>query len=247
MKKYIVPAILGLLLLPAMANALTEQQSVLKGDVHLLDGYTTHNTDGTVNVVVEIPAGTTAKYEVDHDTGLMVLEQKNGAPRYVNYLPYPGNYGLVPRTVVPKELGGDGDPLDALVLGPAVPRGTVVKAWPIGVLMLKDHGEEDSKILFAAVDSPFAGVKNIKDLQAKFPGVTDIIQTWFTSYKGLDKNGKSPMSSDGFQDRADAIKIIGDSALAYERGKIKEGDKPKLDPNGNPYPYFSPEARNIGD
>ncbi len=250
MKKMILPLTLAALLaLPGLSNAagLVEQQSVLKGEKHFLNDYTTHNTDGTVNVIVEIPAGTTAKYEVDHNTGLMVLEQKNGKPRYVQYLPYPGNYGLIPRTVMAKEFGGDGDPLDAIVLGDAVPRGTVLKTRPIGVLRLKDHGEEDSKILMAAEGSAFDKVHSVKDLKAKFPGVTEIIEIWFTSYKGFDKDGKLPMSSDGVAERSDAIKIIGDAALAFERSHVKDSDKPKLDPNGNPYPYFSPEARNIGD
>ena len=249
MKFLIATAVAAFLALPALGQCagLTEQQSVLAGEKHLLDGYTTHNTDGTINVVVEIPAGTTAKYEVDHKTGLMVLEQKNGKPRYVQFLPYPGNYGLIPRTIMAREFGGDGDPLDAIVLGDAVARGSVIKARPLGVLLLKDHGEEDSKILMAAEGSPFDTVNSIKELDARFPGVTKILETWFTSYKGVDKNGKSPMHSDGIKDRADAVRVIGDAALAYERTKVKESDKPKLDPNGNPYPYFSPEARNIGD
>ena len=45
-------------------------------------------------------------------------------PREVKYLGYPGNYGMIPRTLLPKELGGDGDPLDVIVLGPAVERGS---------------------------------------------------------------------------------------------------------------------------
>lgn len=249
MKALIAAFVTALLAMPALgfAAGLTEQQSVLRGETHLLDGYATHNLDGTVNVVVEIPAGTTAKYEVNHKTGLLELEQKNGKPRYVQFLPYPGNYGLIPRTVMSREFGGDGDPLDAIVLGDAVPRGSVIKARPLGVLLLKDHGEEDSKILMAAEGSPFDGVHSLKELNARFPGVTKIIELWFTSYKGVDKNGKSPMSSAGVAERTDAVKIIGDAALAYERSKVKESDKPKLDPNGNPYPYFSPEARNIGD
>lgn len=223
------------------------QQSVLKGESHFLSGYNTHNLDGTVNVVVEIPAGTTAKYEVDHQTGLMVLEQKNGQPRYVQYIGYPGNYGLIPRTVVAKELGGDGDPLDAIVLGDPAERGEVIKARPIGVLKLSDHNEEDSKIILARVGSPFEHCRNLAELNNKFPGVTKIIEIWFTSYKGLDKNGKSPMVSHGIMDRSEAVRMIGDAALNFERSLVKESDKPSLDENGNPKVLFSPHARNIED
>ena len=251
MKKHIILFVLCLLAMPLAASGesvgVRAQQSVLKGEKNFLADYTTHNQDGTVNVVVEIPAGTTAKYEVDHKTGLMVLEQKDGQPRYVQYLPYPGNYGFVPRTVLAKELGGDGDPLDVIVLGDAVPRGSVIKARPLGVLTLKDGGEEDSKVIMAAIGSPFEKVRSVKQLNEQFPGVTGILQTWFTSYKGKDKNGNLLLSSDGVKERTEAIRVIGDAALQFERSKVSEADKPKLDPDGNPYVYFSPEARNISD
>lgn len=251
MKKYIIFLALFLFASPVVAlgesAGVRAQQSILKGEKNFLTDYTTHNLDGTVNVVIEIPAGTTAKYEVDHKTGLMVLEQKNGKPRYVQYLPYPGNYGFVPRTVLAKELGGDGDPLDVIVLGDAVPRGSVLRARPLGVLTLKDGGEEDSKVIMAATGSPFEKVRSIKQLNEMFPGVTDILQTWFTSYKGKDKNGKLLLSSDGVKERTEAIRVIGDAALQFERSVVSEADKPKLDPEGNPYVYFSPQARNISD
>ena len=250
-KRYFLPLLCCLLLAPvnslAEAPGVTAQQSVLKGERHFLNDYPTHNMDGTVNVVVEIPAGTTAKYEVDHTSGLLALEQKNGMPRYVRYLGYPGNYGMIPRTVLAKELGGDGDPLDALVLGDAVPRGAVIKARPLGVLTLSDHGEEDSKIIMAAVGSPFESLTGIKQLETEYPGITKILEIWFTSYKGRDKDGKLPMRSDGMRERTAAIKLIGDAALQFERAHIKEADKPALDTDGNPRVRFSPQARNISD
>ena len=251
MKRFIFLLAICLLAMPAASFGETAtaraQQAVLKGEKNYLTGYPAHNADGTVNVIIEIPAGTTAKYEVDHATGLMVLEQKNGQPRYVQYLPYPGNYGFVPRTVLARELGGDGDPLDVIVLGDAVPRGSILKARPLGVLTLNDSGEEDSKIVMAAVGSPFEKVRGVKHLDEQFPGVTDILQTWFTSYKGRDGNGKPYLSSNGMLDRTEAIRIIGDAALQFERSVIIEADKPALDPDGNPRVYFSPQARNISD
>ena len=72
--------------------------------------------------IVEIPAGACEKWEVKLD-GVMRWDMKDGKPRHVKYLGYPCNYGMVPRTMLGKELGGDGDPLDVLMLGPAVPRG----------------------------------------------------------------------------------------------------------------------------
>src|SRR5512135_1342084 len=83
----------------AAAQTLMPQVSVLKGDRSFMTGYDPVNVDGTVNVVIEIPAGTTAKYMVDLKSGNIELEQKNGAPRYVQYLGYPCNYGNIPRSV----------------------------------------------------------------------------------------------------------------------------------------------------
>lgn len=248
MKKNLLITAMCLLTIPFAASAaVTEQQSVLKGDAHYLTGYSTHNTDGTVNVVVEIPAGTTARYEVDGRTGLMMLAQKDGQPSYVRYIGSPGNYGMIPRTVRAKELGGDGGPLDAIVLGDAAVRGTVVKARPIGILKLRDSGTEASKIIMGAVGSPFEDCSNLKDLDARFPGVTKIIEIWFTNCKGAGKDGKPAVVSGGIGDRSAAVKAIGAAALLFEQGQVKPSDLPKLDENGNPRMRFHPNARNIAD
>lgn len=240
---------LGGALMPAAwsQDATTAQVSVLRGPKNFMTGHDPINADGTLNVVIEIPAGTTAKYEVIKATGVMELEQKNGAPRYVQYLGYPGNYGMVPRTLLSKAKGGDGDPIDVLVLGPAVPRGSVVRGRAIGLLSLVDNGETDDKLIVVMDDSPFAKVRSIADLDAKFPGVTTIVQTWFVSYKGYGKDGKLQLSSAGFKDRAAAVKFVGDAVLDYEMSVVTEADKRPLDPKGNPYLYRWPGAKNIGE
>ncbi len=241
---------LGWALAPAPAaaqDAAAPYVSVLRGEKNFLSGYDPINRDGTYNVVIEIPAGTTAKYETNARTGMLELEQKNGAPRYVQYLGYPVNYGAIPRSVMLKSKGGDGDSVDALVLGPSVPRGSVVRGRIIGLLSLVDTGEADDKAVIVMENSPFAKVKSIPDLEAKFPGVTTILQTWFTSYKGYGKDGRLMLSSAGFKDRAAAIKLIGDAVLDLETSQVTEADRRPLDPKGNPYLYRSPLARNIGE
>ena len=137
-------------------------QYTLVGGKNFLDGYEPLNSDGTINVVVEIPAGTNGKWEVTKPDGRLKWEFKNGRPRFVKYLPYPGNYGMVPRTLLPKELGGDGDPLDVIALGPTRRRGSVVKAKLIGVLKLLDGGEQDDKLLAVLINSPFSTVSWIQ-------------------------------------------------------------------------------------
>ena len=241
---------LGATLAPLLAAAddvTTPQVSVLRGERNYWSGIDPINRDGTYNVVIEIPAGTTAKYETNKETGMLELEQKNGAPRFVQYLGYPANYGAIPRSVLLKSKGGDGDSVDVIVLGAAVPRGSVVRGRAIGVLGLVDTGELDDKVIIVMEGSPFAKVKSIPDLDAKFPGVTTILQTWFTSYKGYGKDGKLMLSSSGFKDRAAAVKLIGDAILDFEMSAVKEADKRPLDPKGNPYLYRWPGAKNVGE
>ena len=84
---------------------------------NFLKDHKTFNEDGTVNVVIEIPAGISEKWEVSKTTGSLSREFYMGKPRTIDYEPYPINYGMIPRTVLPSRVGGDGDPLDVLVLG----------------------------------------------------------------------------------------------------------------------------------
>ena len=93
---------------------------------------------GCIYVVIEIPRGSRNKYEIDHDTGRVFLDR-----RLFTATTYPADYGFVPDT-----LGGDGDPLDALVLleDPVYP-GVWVEARPVGVLYMQDEAGEDAKLI----------------------------------------------------------------------------------------------------
>jgi inorganic pyrophosphatase len=171
---------------PAAPGLKAVDDHTLIGDEHLVSGNAPRTAEGLIRVVVEIPAGTNAKWEVAKDTGHLKWEIKNGKPRIVQYLAYPGNYGMVPRTLLPKELGGDGDPLDVLVLGPAVLRGAVIEAKLIGVLRLLDAGEQDDKLIAVIPGKPLGDVSDLSELDRKYPGVSEIIETWFANYKGAD-------------------------------------------------------------
>ena len=107
------------------------------GENNFLDIAEPLNDDNTINAIIEIPTGTVAKWEVTKPDGKLEWTFKNKKPRDVKYLGYPGNYGILPRTILSKDIGGDGDPLDVIILGKAIPRGTLVKANVIGVLRLK--------------------------------------------------------------------------------------------------------------
>lgn len=179
----------------------------LVGEKNLLTGYQPKSPDGDINVVVEIPTGTVEKWEVTKPEGSLKWEFKKGKPRIVKYLGYPGNYGMIPRTLLPKELGGDGDPLDVIVLGPAVPRGSVVEAKLIGVLKLLDGGEQDDKLIAVLANTALYEADNLKELKEKFRGVTTIVETWFINYKGPGE-----LVSKGYGEVEEARKIL-DAAI----------------------------------
>ena len=171
-------------------------------NVDLLRDIEAHNIDGTINAVIEITAGTVEKWEVDKSTGQPQLELINGMPRTIDYLPYPANYGMIPQTLLPKEKGGDGDPLDVIVLGPAIPRGQVARCKLIGVLYLTDSGEQDDKLIAVSPSSKLNST-DIDELKHSYNGITDILETWFTNYKGPGR-----ITSKGYGTSDDAMKIL---------------------------------------
>ena len=164
-----------------------EQTIIPEKNVHLLHDVKCLNEDGSVNAVIEIPTGTNEKWEINKTTGQAEWTEENGKPRVVNYLSYPGNYGMVPQTHLSKEMGGDGDPLDVLVLGPAVERGTILKCDIIGVLLLRDRGEQEDKLLAIGENSTLQGVQSIREMDSVYVGITSMIESWFTNYKGPGK------------------------------------------------------------
>jgi len=175
------------------------------------------NEDGTVRAIIEIPTGTSAKWEVSKDDPKAVYwELRKGAPRLISYLGYPGNYGSIPGTALPKELGGDGDPLDVIVLGQAVPRGEVVDVRVIGVLKMLDGGEQDDKLVAVLTkDSPLSHVESMAQLDAEFPGASQIVDIWFANYKGPDGG----MEGLGFEDAQSARAVLEAAAANFEAGR----------------------------
>ena len=154
----------------------------LLSDTHLVDGVSYKN--GAYQALIEVPAGTTAKWEVNHSTGHLEWEFKKGKPRNVSFIGYPGNYGFIPQSILDKKDGGDGDPLDVIVLGPSVPMGSVQKIRILGALQLLDKGEQDDKIIAVPLSGPFENIDSLEEMLIKFPGVIDIVRTWFEGYKG---------------------------------------------------------------
>lgn len=194
-------------------NLVANGEYSLKSEKNLVTVMPAKNIDGSINVLVEIPSGTNGKWEVNKETGNLDWEFKKGAPRVVQYLPYPSNYGMIPQTLSPEEIGGDGDPLDVLLLGEAVPRGSYVKGKLIGVMYMKDHGETDDKLLAVAEGSPFENVNSVSELAEQFPGTLTILQTWFVNYKGIGED----MKVTGFANKTEADKVLNEAINGYNK------------------------------
>lgn len=193
-------------------NLSPQGKYLLIGEKHLISDFPAYNSSGNINVVVEIPTGTNAKWETDKASGGLKWEFKDGKPRVVSYIGYPGNYGMIPRSSLPKERGGDGDPLDVLVLGQALARGTVIAARPIGVLKLLDGGEQDDKIIAVTSGSIFGKISSVDELDREFSGVTKIIELWFSNYKGPGE-----IESKGYGNVSEAHEMIRFASKAYEK------------------------------
>ncbi|MXP62606.1 inorganic diphosphatase [Roseomonas sp. M0104] len=155
------------------------------------------NPPHDINVVIEIPQGSSVKYEVDKDSGAVVVDRFLFTP-----MAYPAAYGFIPGT-----LADDGDPSDALVLVPTqVVPGAVIRARPVGVLFMEDESGQDEKLVCVPHDKitlAFTDVKELEDL----PKITrDAIEHFFTRYKDLEP-GKW-VKVKGWGNAAQAAEII---------------------------------------
>jgi inorganic pyrophosphatase len=158
--------------------------------------------------VVEIPMGSSVKYELDKETGLLRLDRILYSAVY-----YPANYGFIPQT-----LAEDDDPLDVLVLcQEAVAPLTLVKARAIGLMTMVDSGKKDHKILAVAVDDPEYDAFNEA---AELPSHRlSMLRRFFQDYKTLE--GKA-VEVEELQPAADALPVI-ESALARYSTQRRRG------------------------
>ena len=157
---------------------------------------------GCVWVVIEIPRGSRNKYEIDHDDGRVFLDR-----RLFTATTYPADYGFLPDT-----LGGDGDPLDALVLleDPVYP-GVWVEARPVGVLYMEDEAGEDAKLICVPPREPrWSDVNDVGDLT---PQLMAEIQHFFEVYKALEPDKHA--STAGIGGRDDAWRKIEEARANY--------------------------------
>ena len=125
--------------------------------------------------VVEISKGSKKKYELDKETGLIILDRVLHTSTH-----YPSNYGLIPRTY-----GDDLDPLDVLVLcsEPLEPL-TLVRCYPIGMISMIDGGRGDEKIIAIPFSDPTYNVYT--DISQLPPHIFEEMRHFFTVYKALE-------------------------------------------------------------
>ncbi|HJZ61630.1 MAG TPA: inorganic diphosphatase [Miltoncostaeaceae bacterium] len=161
--------------------------------------------DDFVMVFIEIPGGSRNKYELDHETGTLVLDRM-----LFTSMRYPADYGFIEHT-----LAEDEDPLDALVLvgEPTFP-GCRVRARPVGLFRMRDEKGPDAKILCVPLRDPiWSQVEDLDDLP---DGMRNEIQHFFAVYKDLEP-GK--VETSGFGTRAEAwAEIEAARARAWETG-----------------------------
>jgi inorganic pyrophosphatase len=112
---------------------------------------------------------------------------RDGKPRMIDFLPYPVNYGFVPSTRMDKGRGGDGDPLDVLVLAETMPSGTVLEVIPLGLFRLQDGGEWDNKVLATPADPALRIIRagNWRDFQMQYSAIRHMLEYYFLYYDGL--------------------------------------------------------------
>lgn len=153
-----------------------------------------------VKAIIEIPYGSNIKYEVEKESGAVVLDRVMHSAMF-----YPANYGFVNQT-----LSQDGDPADVMVLTeyPMHP-GSVVNCRLVGVLIMEDESGIDEKLLavpVSKIDPTYNEIQDIGDLPKH---TLDKIRNFFETYKALEP-GKWVKVKD-FQDKAAATKILQDA------------------------------------
>lgn len=145
------------------------------------------NAAGQLQAVIEIPAGTNTKFEYDKEEKQFKPDIRDGKIRRVQFLSYPVNYGFIPSTKMDKQRGGDGDPLDVLVLAEHLKTGTVVDVQPIALLKLEDLGEFDHKVLAIPIDTDLRifPCQSYQELSLHYPMVKHILELYFQYYDGI--------------------------------------------------------------
>ena len=144
--------------------------------------------------VIEISKGTKQKYEMDKDTGLLILDRILYTATH-----YPANYGFIPRT-----FADDGDPLDVLVLcSESLEPMSLVHCYPVGVITMTDGGSKDEKIIAIPFQDPM--YNGYRDISALPRHVVDEMEHFFHVYKQLEHRNVTAVNRTGDHHQAKEI------------------------------------------
>ena len=152
--------------------------------------------------VIEISKGSKKKYELDKETGFILLDRILYTSTH-----YPANYGFIPRT-----LGDDNDPLDVLLLcaEPLEPL-SLVQSYPIGVISMIDNGRSDEKIIAIPFKDP--NYNMYTDISQLPMHIFDEMRHFFSVYKNLENKTTAVKEVSG---REEAIRVISEAIKSYK-------------------------------
>lgn len=151
--------------------------------------------------VIEIEKGSKNKYEIDKETGALRLDRILYTSTH-----YPANYGFLPRTYA-----DDGDPLDVLVLcSEGIHPMSIVRCFPIGVMVMEDGGRRDEKIIAIPFEDP--AYRDYSDISQLPAHISDEMRHFFSVYKALE--GKDTEIGQVFS-RPEAVRVIQASLEGY--------------------------------
>lgn len=150
---------------------------------------------GDFLAVIEIPKGSKKKYELDKETGMILLDRILHTSTS-----YPANYGFIPRTY-----GDDNDPLDVLVLcSEVLDPLTLVRCYPIGYISMLDGGKNDEKIIAIPFADP--AYNTYEDLSQLPKHIFDEMSHFFTVYKHLEGKETAPGDVKGAPEAREVIR-----------------------------------------
>lgn len=157
--------------------------------------------------VIEIPRGSKVKYELDKDTGFLLMDRILYTSTH-----YPADYGFIPRTYAE-----DGDPLDVIVLcSETLYPLTLVRCYPIGVISMIDGGKADDKIIAIPFNDPtYNTYKNVSDLPEH---IFNEMSHFFSVYKALEHK---ETAIDEIKDKDAAVNIVEKCIERYVEGFCK--------------------------
>ncbi len=157
--------------------------------------------------VIEIPKGSRKKYELDKETGYIILDRVLYTATH-----YPANYGFIPRTY-----GDDNDPLDVLlVCSEDLDPLTLVRAYPIGVIAMVDGGYRDEKIIAIPYNDPnYNMYKSIHELPKH---LFDEMRHFFSVYKKLEEKDTTV---EEVADVDEAVRIVREAIEEYNEVFLK--------------------------